>query len=214
MSLRSSGFTLIELMVVITILSALMVILLPTLGQGQTQAGILGDQFNMQFHYRHLLQYQSRNQHLPKGGGHELVLAPWVAGMVDRTATNRDRYFSPGTTYSPVAGDPRDLVMSQDVKRIWSNPDELSSQHSDYAALGERAKRGVRLGRGDAVLMAIDQEDGINFYANGEIPYLRTNGAPGVMTLGDDFAAHGVGYGEVVVVGAGSKVPRLNGLRY
>lgn len=200
---RQAGFTLIELMVVITIIALLMVTLMPQILGANEAANQTADQANMKFHYQNFQEYQRRYNSLPTGGGHKFLLDTWVRGIAEHTAQVRDRFFSP-----QVQGDDyyKELTLREPTE-IWKSQDELTSLDTHYAAISSEHKRGFRWGSGKQILLATDNE-GFNFYSDGSVVVMYGDGVPKVLRRDPDFAAVGyeknVDAEDVIIVGPDS----------
>ena len=92
--LRQAGFTLIELMVVVTIIALLAVAILPELVKSQEIANQAADQGHLRWHFTTIVNYKTRYKSPPRGGGHKFVIDPWIRNVVEHTPQNLDRYFS------------------------------------------------------------------------------------------------------------------------
>ena len=168
-----TGFTLIELLVVMSILSLLVVALLPMLTQGQVEGNKTADAANLRWHFQAFTVYKLNNSGaLPRGGGSQFILAPWVEGTIPHTLENIDRYFSP----SIRGTDERWLELKEDIeiRDVWRRMDEITSEDTHYAGRAREFKRGME--RAEQAWMANDNEGG-NHYQDGTILVLMSGGA-------------------------------------
>jgi prepilin-type N-terminal cleavage/methylation domain-containing protein len=208
--IRTAGFTLIELLVVIGILSVLAVTLLPRVFEGQLAGNIAGDRANLTWHYQNLLEYyKNRKYQAPPGGGHQFVLAPWVKGICEHTAENRDRYFTPGQELDPRWIELKD----EDPQKIWTTFEELHSDDTQYAG---RAKKHFRdMWSGNEALMANDNEEG-PIFADGTINVLMGTGSVRSLYKGEQLAQYWNDSepGFYIPVGSDSPVPELQKLEH
>ena len=78
MASSRAGFTLIELMVVVSIMGLLAATLIPNIVSGRDAANALAEQANLRWHYRGIQRYEQRHGFLPRGTGPFFVLEPWV----------------------------------------------------------------------------------------------------------------------------------------
>ena len=170
MNRTERGFTLIEIMMVMAILSLLIVALLPALNIAGEEAARVTDKLNLQRQFVFLQAYKNKHGHFPPESGHKFVLAPWVDGVVPRTRENRDRYFSP-----TQSEDPHWIELKQrPLEEIWQSLDEVSSLDTSYAGRLKTRSRDRR--KAEQVLMASDNEFGAH-YADGTVLVLMSSGA-------------------------------------
>ena len=136
------GFTLIEILVVITILGLLMAVILPNvLGAGVT-ANQQVDRVNLSRIYEFMQEYQAKNSgKLPTGGGHKFLLGPWIEGAIARTEKNRDHYFHPVLR---TEDDWCIELSKQPVNSIWRKREDVSSKDTHYAGRADKHKPGMR----------------------------------------------------------------------
>lgn len=208
---KKSGFTLIELMVVITIIGILAAALLPELIKSQEAANQAADQGNLKWHYQVMTLYKNKyEQRSPREGGHKFVLDTWVRGVVEHTEQNVDRYFSVQDRGSdPVYRELKD----QDPETIWKSLDELTSYDTHWAGRAKEHKRGMWSGK--EIIMATDNE-GLNIYPDGSVVVLFGDGATKVLNRALDFAEFGYSEDpdedELIEVGPQSMHPGLQKL--
>jgi prepilin-type N-terminal cleavage/methylation domain-containing protein len=172
-----SGFTLIEILVVIGIISLLAVALLPQVIQGRVSANMAADEANLRWHYLTFDNYRTLNGRLPPGGGHKFILRPWVDGAIEHNVENFNRYFSP-----QESGDEYKQKLEDEVgiANIWKTVDELSSEDTHYAGRAAQFKR--RMDSGNEYWMATDNEFGATYKVTGTIIVLKGNGATEKLT--------------------------------
>lgn len=156
------GFTLIELMVVITIIALLSVSLIGPINNVLLAAKKTADTANLHWHYSVLRSYELRHKRLPTQGGHKFVLAPWISGTVEHTEANRDRYFSKALDSDAHVLD----LMDKSEDDIWKDFDSVSSLDTHFAGRAREGRRHMNSGR--EIWMATDNEGG-NTYRDGSV---------------------------------------------
>ncbi len=208
------GFTLIEILVVVAIISLLAAVLLPNILGAQVEANKTADKANLRWHYQNLLAYKSKRGHVPGGNGHEFILDPWVRKDIERTDANRDRYFTPGP---PSEQDPYLLELRErDPDEIWDSRDDLSSSDTHYA--GRQASQKGAWTSGKTPLIANDNEF-MPAFTDHTIHILMGDGSIKTLLLDPDLIAYGFDPGnaaagefEIFEVGPESPDPLLRQL--
>ncbi len=202
---RPDGFTLIEVLVVIGILSMLMTVLLRSLGSSAASADKKLDRISMVKQYHDLLLAHRDGKRLPPEGGHEFVYYPWVSKTVPRSPTQLEAMFHQGS-HSPVL---RELI-DGDTRTFGKTYDEVDSEHTDYA--GRAAEHYTRRMFGDHTepLIATDNEHG-NAYRDGSVLVLYGDGRVREFTPEDAGAADDPDY--VIEVGPDSAIADLRKLK-
>ena len=183
---RTSGFTLIEMLVVIGIISLLAVALLPNIIGAKESANKTADEFNLYRHYENITLYEQRYGHYPRGTGHQWVLDPWVRGVVEHTPQNMERYFTPGLSGGEV------LALKEELDRggaIWTDLESLTSLDTDYAGRDGRKRTG-NIFSGNVPWMANDNEFGPAF-TDGSINVLMGDGSIRTLYIDPDFLDYG-----------------------
>ncbi len=177
----AAGFTLIELMVVIGILSLLVVTFAPDLIAAWGQANTAADAKQLDKQYFWVTAYKNKFGHYPEGGGHKFVLGAWVKGVVEHTPQNLDVYFTPGVR------DTDDYYINlkkQDPETIWKDLQSVTSLDTHYAGRGAQHKRDMLSGK--EAWMANDNEGGWAF-KDGTINVLWGDGTVGQLLLERDL---------------------------
>ncbi len=207
-----AGFTLIELLVVMSILSLLVVALLPMLAAGKTEANKTVDAANLRWHYQGFKAYETSYKYLPRGGGCQFILDPWVRERVPHTKESIDRYFSPTIR----GNDPRwrELKEDMELKDVWPRLEDITSEDTHYAGRARDHKKGMD--RSEEAWMASDNE-GIAHYEDGTIMVLMSDGAVRRLNKDPDLIQHGYPQGAdaegyIYPVGPESPHPLLNKL--
>ena len=183
---RTSGFTLIEMLVVIGIISLLAVALLPNIIGARTAANQTADAAHLVFHYDNIILYEQRYSHYPRGTGHQWILDPWVRGVVEHTPQNMERYFTPGLSGGEV------LALREELDRggaIWTDPGSVTSLDTDYAGRDARRRTGNILS-GKLPWMANDNEFGPAF-TDGSINVLMGDRVVRTLYIDPDFLGYG-----------------------
>jgi len=86
---RRAGFTLLEMLVVITIIVLLIALLLPSLGTARAQARSANCQSNLHQIYAAFMSWKTSVQSPPTGSPHYVSAAQWTGAIVDNAGGNQ-----------------------------------------------------------------------------------------------------------------------------
>jgi prepilin-type N-terminal cleavage/methylation domain-containing protein/prepilin-type processing-associated H-X9-DG protein len=153
---RNLGFTLVELLVVIGILSVLFVVLLQALGGGQAAANEFACGARLRQVYTSIEAYKATHQReLPRGGGTEFLYNLWAS--LERTSSNRDLFFCP-----EIEGvdEHAQNLKKMPLDDIWKTRQDFDSTSTHYAARAAAHKRSMQSGR--EAWLADDNEGSMN----------------------------------------------------
>ena len=156
---QAGGFTLIEILVVIVILSLLMAYLLPKITSGTNAAKQMACQSNMrQNFYAPMQAYKvSHSGKLPKPSGIHMLWALWKSGVIEHTEKNMEKFFCPGVEHGGEE-DRMEELKALGVDNIWKVREDFTSLDTDYAVIARRKK----MDSGRTPWMADDNEFGNN----------------------------------------------------
>ncbi len=151
---RNAGFTLVELLVVIGILSMLFVVLLNTILSGQQAANEFACKANLKSLADRITAYKASKGHYPPNGGVKFLWRLWRFG--EQTTAKRDMFFCPEVRQRDL----REETTSIPIQELWRDASEFTSASTDYAVRAAKYRKSMT--SGNAALIADDNEGGSN----------------------------------------------------
>ena len=202
-ALLRRGFTLIELMAVILIISILTVFLLPMVTDSLAAADVTACSSNMGKIYQSILQFKTKYKRLPAQSGVRYFAELYQKAAMENTVTNAKRLTCPAVDVGALT------IGTLDWSEWWSDLDSIEGNYSSYA--GRDSKRfGVRSLNGKEPLVADDNDPEMNhptttnvLYGDGSVNAFELKLLEDDGTLLPD---------EILFVGPESQVPDLTKL--
>ncbi len=207
-----AGFTLLEMMVVISIIGLLAAFLVPNIMDAMARAKVTAEQGNMRELYQWLTVYKSSNNHAwPRESGQRFILRLWKDSTMERSEKNAKRFFSAGepfSTYAAIQGVDPDM----DVLEYLTDWDAIGADHINYAAFDPEGDPNLRrmLNNAPSKVTIIANS---TFAHRNSIVYITADGEPhelNIQNLIDDgiLTEDDVKNG-LIPVGAGSPIEQL-----
>jgi len=138
---RRAGFTLLELMVVISIIGILSTYLVINVPQWIDRANLTACEQNMARVYRNLVAYQTdHNGAYPSDTGQKFFLRLWKDDIVEHTASNARMFFCPGETAKDVmAFNGVEGLSSEEYLDDWDSIGPGTTSYAGFDPAGDRA---------------------------------------------------------------------------
>lgn len=138
-----SGFTLMEMLVVILIIGILSSFLVVNVPQWLDRANMTASESNMRELYQHFISYQEdHNGSYPKDNGCKFLLRLWKDGYLEKTEKNAKRFFSPKMAYDEwVETDVSETTSIVEYLNDWEN---ISQGYLSYAGFDTGGDRDIR----------------------------------------------------------------------
>lgn len=202
-ALLRRGFTLIELMAVILIISILTVFLLPMVTDSLAAADVTACSKNLGNIYQSIIQYKTKYKRLPAESGVRYFAELYDKKAMENTVTNAKRLTCPAVDQGALA------IGDIDWSEWWTDLDSINGDYSSYA--GRDSKRfGVRSLNGKEPLVADDNDPEMNhptttnvLYGDGSVNAFELIELQDEGTLQED---------EILIVGPQSQVNDLRKL--
>ncbi|WP_145066476.1 type II secretion system protein [Engelhardtia mirabilis] len=189
----TSGFTLIELMVVILIIGILATFLLPKIPEAIEEAKITGSRKNLMDIYGGTVAYEGRFDRLPSDSGVKFFACLIYKGVWENTPASARKLTCPGVDLGALT------IGELDEEEWFSDPDMIDGSYSAYA--GRDTKQfPIRNRRGTEAWVATDNDPEMNFRTttlmlrgDGSVDRLETATLieEGVLTEGEEYLAVG-----------------------
>lgn len=204
---RRSGFTLVELLAVILIISILMVFLLPKIPEAIDNARVTACKKNLQEIYNGFVLYDTKHKDLPQESGARLLGALISSGTWNNTKQNAESLSCPAVKKSALSG------LQGDPETWFKSLDGVDGTYTAYAGrdLKKFPLRRFPDGDGKQALVADDNDGGMNHRTTTCVLY--DSGVVGTFEL-DELRDKGV-IGkdvELLIVGPDSPIEELRKL--
>jgi prepilin-type N-terminal cleavage/methylation domain-containing protein len=154
---RQSGFTLVEILVVIAIIALIIGLVTPTLFQGQERAHVVACQNNLKEIGTTILLYKgSHENRFPSASGIRFFLEPWRTHEIEHTEKNAKIYVCPGDTQGTFVVDP------ETGEFLLEDLEAVDSRVTSYAGRNTRDYPLRKVKLGDQAIVSDDWENGPN----------------------------------------------------
>lgn len=202
---HASGFTLVELLAVILIISILMFFLLPKIPEAIDQARTTACKKNMQEIYSGFLIYETKHKDLPKQSGAKFIASLIADGVWNNTEDSATRLSCPAVKANSLTG-----LTSDDPTQWYSHIESVDGTCTAYAGrdMKQFPLRKFPDGNGKEILVADDNDPEMNHRTTTVVVY--DSGAVGTFEL-KELHAQGLITEDVetLVVGPDSPIEAL-----
>ncbi len=203
-----AGFTLVELLAVILIISILMVFLLPKIPEAIDAARVTACKKNLQEIYSGLVMYDTKHKDLPKDGGAKFIAALISSGVWNNTKDRAESLSCPAIKKSALSG-----LTAENAEDWYKTLDGVDGTYTAYAGrdMKRYPLRRFPDGSGKEVLVADDNDGGMNHRTTTCVLY--DSGHVGTFEI-DELRKQGILQPdeELLIVGPDSPVTELQKL--
>jgi prepilin-type N-terminal cleavage/methylation domain-containing protein len=158
-ALLRAGFTLVELLAVILIISILMVFLLPKIPEAIDSARVTACKKNLQEIYSGLMMYDTKFKDLPKEGGAKFIAALIASGTWNNTQQNAESLSCPAVKKNALTG-----LTAENPEDWYKSLDGVDGTYTAYAGrdMKRHPIRRFPDGPGNEALVADDNDGDMN----------------------------------------------------
>ena len=171
----NSGFTLIEILVVVAIIGVLLTILLPKIVGVSDQANVTACKVNLSHQFQEITLYQERFHHYPTQSGFKFLGELWKTEMIEHDEKEVALFMCPGDkdlaqrTYDEAIG-------KKAVFEAFNHYDTLTSEYISYACRNQKEYKFDFTKPASQLIVCDDDEDAMNhrfkincLYLNGAV---------------------------------------------